>query len=96
MVILETLVLFSIIVFAAALLSHGAEMIAEKYGPNFAGSIMDEYDVALGSAVGAAIVHLAMAAREFGRKHRIKITRERFIKGAGYLIIGAAVKVRSQ
>ena len=181
---LETLVLFLIIVFAAALLSHGAETIAEKYGPNFAGSILlafvttlpeymfvfwaslkGAYDVALGSAVGAAtmlvtlgygvviltattglsrrpvqvihlgratridalylaatavvayvlayvgdgfsltdglvlfaiffayVVHLALAAREFGRRHHVRVPRERFIRGTAYLIVGGAVTV---
>jgi cation:H+ antiporter len=184
MVVLEALILFLIIVSAAAMLSHGAEMIAEKYGPNFAGSIIlafvttlpeymfvfwaslkGAYDVALGSAVGAAtmlvtlgygmviltattklsrkpvkvirlsratridalylaataivayvlayigdgfslidgvllfviffayVVHLALAAREFGRRHLVRVSRERFIKGTGYLIIGGAVTV---
>lgn len=40
MAILETIILLLIIAFAAALLSHGAEIIAEKYGANFAGSIV--------------------------------------------------------
>ncbi len=184
MVVLETLVLFLIIVFAASMLSHGAEMIAEKYGPNFAGSIIlafvttlpeymfvfwasvkGAYDVALGSAVGAATMlvtlgygmviltattrvsrkpvkviklsratridaiylaatavvayilayigdgfslvdglilfaiffayvgHLALAAREFGKKHRVRIPRERFIKGITYLILGGIITI---
>ncbi len=184
MVILEAVVLFLIIVFAAALLSHGAEMVAEKYGPNFAGSILlafvttlpeymfvfwasvkGAYDVALGSAVGAAtmlvtlgyglviltattnisrkpvkvitlspatridaiylavtavvayvlayigdgfslidgliligvffgyVAHLAQAAREFGKKHDVRLPRKRFIKGLGYLLVGGVITI---
>lgn len=40
MVIFETLVLLFILVAAAVLLSYGAESIAEKYGANFAGSVI--------------------------------------------------------
>jgi cation:H+ antiporter len=40
MVALEFVGLLAIIALAAALLSHGAEVLAEKYGANFAGSIL--------------------------------------------------------
>jgi len=40
MVLVEFLVLLLIITAAAWVLSHGAETIAEKYGANFAGSII--------------------------------------------------------
>ena len=79
MVILETIVLFLIIVFAAILLSNGAETIAEKYGANFAGSVVlalittlpeymfifwaslkGQYAMAIGSAVGAAMMLITL------------------------------------
>ena len=79
MIVLEFLGLLAVLTAAAALLSYGAEALAERYGANFTGSIVlalittlpeymfviwasikGQYDMAVGSAVGACTLLITL------------------------------------